>query len=152
MPNTIDPVEQAIERALQRERRLGKVAKAKAALIAKAEAQAQEEALPKLSGSPEQIGWMRAKALRVPEQDVTPNRLQDLYNDAVARGMVEGVEKPVVSRQEIEAYHEERVQRGQQAKAIRNAAKWMRMPTFWKTASIAEGGDHEDYEDMFPEE
>jgi hypothetical protein len=147
----LDPIQAILDRSLRKERSLPKKTMA-AAIQAKAEAEPQEPPLPKLSGPPDHIARMRAVALRVPPGDLTPNVLGDLYHDAVARGLVEGVNKPRVTLTEEDAWFDERRELGRVIKIMANARKWAMSKSFWKCAEIECGGDLEDYSDMFEED
>jgi hypothetical protein len=137
-----------INRALRKERSMSK---GKRAIAIKAELEAPETPLPKLSGTPEQISIARARALRVPESDMTPNVMGDLYHDAVARGLVDGVPPVKVTQSEVESYMEERCQRSRNARQMANIIKWSKTLS-WAHDDIFEGGDREDYSDLAPDE
>jgi len=141
-----DPVQVAIDRAIRRERR---VAKGKRAIIVKAEPLPAQPPPAKLAGTPDEIGMIRAQALRIPPGDLTSNVIVDLYHDAVARDLVDGVRPTKVTQAETDAYLDERVALGVQVRQAANLRKWAKSVSFWKTIGMAEGGDCEDYSDLF---
>jgi len=86
---------------------------------------------PRLAGPRDEIAMTRAKALRIDAQDLTPARLAELYGDAVARGLVQGVPKPALTQAEKDADWKERRRRAEEGRLIDRLRQWQ-----WKESEV----------------
>jgi hypothetical protein len=72
----------------------------------------------------EAVARARAPILRVSPKDMTPNRMRDLYQDAVQRGLVRGVKPAKVSAAEVEAAERTRSAKVENARLVSLARMW----------------------------
>ena len=80
--------------------------------------------LPRTGDPRTDIALARAEAIGLTQADLTPNRIDELYQDAVQRGLVEGVKPSVMSDAEREHWRGVTIAIHKENQVKRLAAQW----------------------------